>query len=140
VVAGDLCRYAELIPEDPRLAVFLERLGQVVHCRMLMTDAEYHQSRVYREVLRDAGIEYICGVNFGVNRQHMSGMVLLRDQSQPPFSAEDCVPMKVLVPHIRRVLDLHGFIGRLEPENRIARDRLDALGAGVVVADGTGSL
>jgi DNA-binding CsgD family transcriptional regulator len=132
--------YAALIPEDPRLAVFLERPGQAVHCRMQMTDAEYHQSRIYREVLRDEGVEYACGVNFGENRQHISGMILLRDQSQPPFSAEDCERLHALVPHIRRVLTLHGYIGRLELENRISHDTLDALGAGVIVIDKNGKI
>jgi DNA-binding CsgD family transcriptional regulator/PAS domain-containing protein len=132
--------YAALIPEDPRLDLFLERSGQAVHCRMEMTDAEYHRSRVYREVLRDAGVEYLCGVNFGEDRQHMSGMLLLRDLSQPPFSESDCARFQLFVPHIRRVLTLHGFIGQLEQENRISRDTLDALGAGVIVVDGNGKI
>lgn len=132
--------YAALIPEDPRLDLFLERPGHAVHCRMGVTDAAYHQSRVYRDVLHDAGVEYTCGVNFGENRQHMSGMFLMRDTTQPPFSAADCARLQQLVPHIKRVLDLHGTIGRLEQENRISHDTLDALGAGVVVLDGNGRI
>jgi DNA-binding CsgD family transcriptional regulator len=67
-------------------------------------------------------------------------MVLLRDLSQPPFSADDSARFQVFVPHIRQVLSLHGFIGRLEEENRISRDTLDAFGAGVIVVDGNGTI
>lgn len=132
--------YAALIPEDPRLDWLLKCPGQAVHCRMEMTDAEYHRSRVYREVLGDAGVEYVCGVFFGENRQYLSGMVLLRDLSQPPFSADDSARFQVFVPHIRQVLSLHGFIGRLEQQNRISHNTLDALGAGVIVVDGNGKI
>ncbi|WP_299970381.1 hypothetical protein [uncultured Roseobacter sp.] len=137
---GAYATYAELIPEDPRLALFLENPGQVVHCRMRMTDAEYHQSRVYREVLRDAGVEYLCGVNFSDDRQHIFGMFLLRDHLQSPFSVQECDAMQELVPHIKRVLTLHGFIERLEVENQILHDTLDALGAGVVLIDGSAKI
>lgn len=132
--------YAELIPEDPRLDILLKYPGQAVHCRMEMTDAEYRSTRIYREVLRDLGVEYVCGVNFGEDRACLAGMFLLRDQSQPPFTADDCERLQPLVPHIRRVLDLHGFIGRLELQNRITHDTLDSLGAGVIVIDASGMI
>lgn len=132
--------YAALIPDDPRLALFLERPGEVVHCRMGVTDAEFHQSRVYCEVLHNAEVEYLCGVNFGEDRQHISGMFLLRDRSQPPFSEQECEALQKLVPDIQRVLGLHGFIGSLELENQISQNTLDALGAGVIVIDGNGRI
>ncbi|MBC7282516.1 hypothetical protein [Hoeflea sp.] len=132
--------YAALIPEDPRLDLFMEAPGRALHCRMGVTDAQYHQSRVYREVLCAAGVEYLCGVNFGENREHLSGMFLIRDTTQAPFTADDCAQLQLLVPHIRRVLNLHGFVGRLEQSDRISRDTLDALGAAVMVLDANGQI
>jgi hypothetical protein len=48
--------YADLIPEDPRLSIFLSKSHQAVHCRMAPSDAEHHSSRVYQEDPGEAGL------------------------------------------------------------------------------------
>lgn len=134
----DFQTYAELMPDDPRLEQFLGNPWQARHCRMGISDETYHNSRVYKELLRRENVEYTLGLSFGQGAAFLSGMFLVRDRTQPCFNDEDCAKLQSLVPHLKQVFRLQEYVGRLEQENNVMHSTLDALSAGVVVVDGTG--
>jgi hypothetical protein len=57
-------RFAQLMPTDPRVR-FIERFpSRPLSCRMELGEAESRSSRMYRDILRPAGVEYSLVVKF----------------------------------------------------------------------------
>lgn len=126
-------KYKELMLDDPRLPHFSKNCCRAVHCRMGITDAELHQSRMYREVLSAANIEYTLGTNLVDADRSMTFFLLLRPPTQPQFDASDCALLEELIPHLSRVFKLHGNIGKMELDKSLAFDTLDAMAVGTIV-------
>lgn len=132
-------RYEELMPEDPRLALFVNRPFRPMHCRMAVSDEELRATRVYQEVLAPDGIEYSLGVNLVEEDETNSFFVAMRGPEMPPFSGAECQLLEQLVPHLRRVLRIYRRFALLDLDRLAALEGLDQIAVGVVVAreDGT---
>lgn len=138
--AEHMLRYEALMSEDPRLERFRANPFKAVHCRMLLTEEELHDSRVYKEVLSVGGVEYSMGVNFIENERAISYFLLLRDATMPPFSEQDCADLAVLVPHLARALRLQRELDTISFEKEVGFGALDSMALAVVIADENGSI
>ncbi len=133
--AAHMQHYERLMGEDPRIPHFSANPFRPIHCRMALTDAQLHASRVYAEVLAVGGVEYSLGVNLVEDTRTLSYFLVLRDQSQPPFTDADCELMGMLIPHLRRALKLQGDLGRIAFERTAAVDALDEIATGIIIVD-----
>lgn len=138
--ADHMLRYEALMSEDPRLKKFSANPFKAVHCRMLLTEEELHDSRVYKEVLSVGGVEYSMGVNFAENERAISYFLLLRDATMQPFSRRDCEKLAVLVPHLARALRLQRELDTISFEKEVGFGALDSMALAVVIADENGSI
>lgn len=132
-------RYQELMPEDPRLALFVNRPFRPMHCRMAVSDEELRASRVYQEVLAPDGIEYTLGVSLVEEDETNSFFCAMRGPDMPPFSDAECETLAELVPHLRRILRIYRRFALLDLDRIAALEGLDQISVGVIVAreDGT---
>jgi DNA-binding CsgD family transcriptional regulator/PAS domain-containing protein len=138
--AEHMLRYESLMSEDPRLKRFSANPFKVVHCRMLLTEEELHDSRVYKEVLSVGGVEYSMGMNFIENERALSYFLLLRDATMPPFTLRDCEKLQVLVPHLARALRLQRELDTISFEKEVGFGALDSMALAVVIADENGGI
>lgn len=132
-------RYQELMPEDPRLALFVSNPFRPMHCRMAVSDEELWATRVYQEVLAPDGIEYSLGANLAEEDETNSFFIALRGPGMAPFGDVECKLLEKLVPHLRRVLRIYRRFALLDLDRIAALEGLDQVSVGVVVVreDGT---
>jgi DNA-binding CsgD family transcriptional regulator len=100
-----LSKYEALIAEDPRASVFAIE-GQPVHCRMGVSDASLHASRVYREYLEPLNIEYTMVVIVPAGGGITHDLGLTRGRSGKAFDQSDCERLGELVPHLERAFSI----------------------------------
>lgn len=127
--------YESLMGEDPRLPYFSANPFKPVHCRMSLTDEQLHASRVYKEVLSVGGVEYSLGVNLVEDNRTLTYFLVLRDQTQPPFSDQDCEMLAALIPHLNRAIKLQRDLGLIEFGKNVGFDTLDCMALGIVIID-----
>jgi DNA-binding CsgD family transcriptional regulator len=132
-------RYQELMPEDPRLALFVSNPFRPMHCRMAVSDEELWATRVYQEVLAPDGIEYSLGANLAEEDETNSFFIALRGPGMAPFGEAECKLLEKLIPHLRRILRIYRRFALLDLDRVAALDGLDQVSVGVVVVreDGT---
>jgi DNA-binding CsgD family transcriptional regulator len=132
-------RYQELMPEDPRLALFVNNPFRPMHCRMAVSDEELWATRVYQEVLAPDRIEYSLGANLAEEDETNSFFIALRCPEMAPFGEKECKLLEKLIPHLRRVLRIYRRFALLDLDRIAALEGLDQVSVGVVVVreDGT---
>lgn len=132
-------RYQELMPEDPRLALFVSNPFRPMHCRMAVSDEELRATRVYQEVLAPDGIEYSLGANLAEEDETSSFFIALRGPGMAPFGEAECSLLEQFVPHLRRALRIYRRFALLDLDRIAALEGLDQVSVGVVVIreDGT---
>jgi DNA-binding CsgD family transcriptional regulator len=128
-------RYESLMAEDPRLPYFSANPFKPVHCRMSLSEAQLHASRVYQEVLSVGGVEYSLGVNLVEDTRTLTYFLVLRDRTQAPFTDRDCELMAMLIPHLNRALKLQRDLGLIEFGRSAAFDTLDSMALGIFIVD-----
>ncbi|MGB9114681.1 helix-turn-helix transcriptional regulator [Bradyrhizobium sp.] len=133
-------RYESLMSEDPRLKYFSSNPFKPIHCRMALTDAELHASRVYKEVLSIGAVEYSLGVNLVESDRALSYFLVLRDATQPRFTEVECEKMSVLIPHLARALRLERALDTLDFERQVVFSAIDSVALGVVIIDADGRI
>lgn len=133
-------RYQELMPEDPRLALFVNRPFRPMHCRMAVNDEQLRASRVYREVLAPDAIEYTLGVSLIEDDETNSFFCAMRGPDMPPFGEADCELLAEIVPHLRRILRIYRRFALLDLDRIAALEGLDQIAVGVIVTRADGSI
>jgi DNA-binding CsgD family transcriptional regulator len=136
MVTSDQWQLVEaLLHEDPRMAVWWQRLpGKPHSCRMTMDAEVYHATRLYREVLGPAGVEYTLGVKLEDEEQGaFTGIAVMRNKTMVPFDQADCDLMGVLIPHLRRSLAMYKRFAVLDLGQRTALEALDHIATGIVL-------
>lgn len=131
-----IARYRQTaMTEDPRLPLWLQNPNRAVHCRMGITDVALHQSLFYQQVLAPAGVEYAMGAMLTDERELAARFGLMRSADQPGWNEDDCADFGLLVPHMRRALQLHRRLATLDLQRSAAIGVLDKLPMGVAVVD-----
>lgn len=134
-----VARFQELAPEDPRTIPLRGRFGTdifagVQHCRMLITEDVLHASRIYKEALAPAGIEYTMAAQV-IQEGRLTGLGVMRGASGPTFTDRDCAELNRLVPHLQRVIAIQRRLAELDFAARHSLDALDKVPTGIVVVD-----
>lgn len=124
-----------LMDEDPRMPAFRTAKFRPLHCRMVVREADLHDSAVYNEALSILGIEYSLVVNldedFGMTRY----LGFTRERTRDPFDVSDCALLAEMIPHLRRALSIRSELERLNREHSVATETLNQLPVGVLVVD-----
>ncbi len=131
----------QLLPEDPRMVVWQRLPGKPHSCRMTMDVAAYHASRLYREVLDPAGVEFTLGVKLeDEEADAFTGIAMFRNKTLVAFDQADCDIMGLLIPHLRRSLSMYKRFAVLGLGQRTALEALDHIATGIVLLGEAGSV
>lgn len=133
-------KYEQLVREgaDPMTPVWLRLLDRPAHCRMFVTDEQMRNSRFYKEIMYP-NIEYRLVV-LTEDDPVVTSFGLCRGPDGSPFTADDCDALTRLLPHIKGAAKLHLRFIELDFESRIARQVLDDLPVGIVIAERSGRI
>ena len=128
-------RYEALLPEDPRMPAYAKYLGNPQACRMTVDEQTLHASRMYREVLVPARIEYTLGLKLDGDNNGGTGLAITRDDRSSPFDQADCDLLGKIIPHLKRALEIHKRFALLDFGQRMALEALDRIATGIVLLD-----
>ncbi len=131
-------RYEALLPEDPRMPAYAKYLGKPQSCRMTVDEQTLHASRFYREVLVPARIEYSLGIKLDGDDNGGTGLAIFRDDRSSPFDHADCDLLGIIIPHLKRALEIHKRFALLDFGQRMALEALDRIATGIVLLEEDG--
>ena len=133
-------RYEALLPEDPRVLVYAKYPGKPQSCRMTIDEPTLHASRIYREVLVPARVEYTLGILLDGDDKAGTGLAIMRDDSFPPFDQADCDLLGKIIPHLKRAMEIHKRFTLLDFGQRMALEALDRIATGIVLLEEDGGV
>ena len=137
------------LPDEARTYFFgqhpmvrhLERHGDVPAVRIsdFLSQRQYRNTGLYREVFRASGVEYQMGCTLPSPSPRLS-VSLTYNRSHRDFSMEDRLMLDLLRPHLFEAYRNAERITRLRELTTYADRALDATGCAMVVADGAGTI
>lgn len=127
-------RASELFAEDPRIEYARRHAGMPVTCRQSVEEKILHSSRVYKEFLQPAGVEYTLGVHF-LQETMGSALSVMRGPDDPPFNQSDTDLLSEIIPSIKRAIELHKRLAMLDFEKRAALDAFNGIPMGMFLLD-----
>lgn len=131
-------KQVELADEDPRMLYARAHPNMPFRCTDVMPVAEFQATRIYRELLQPAGIEFSLSVQFSDEQELFTGLSLHRTPSLPAFSVEERDMLGELIPHLRRTLDLQRRLAAAHEQSDSLAGVLNSLLIGVIVVDAEG--
>jgi DNA-binding CsgD family transcriptional regulator len=135
-----VARFQELAPEDPRFLAIRRQFASrpaalALHCRMMVTDEELHASRVYKEALLPAGIEYVLAAHIW-HGPKLTSISAMRGPHGAAFGERERAEMGRLVPHLQRAVAIQRRLAELDFAARLSLDALDKVPSAIIVVDG----
>ena len=128
---------AHLFPDDPRITYAMRHAGMPVTCRQCVDEEILHASRVYKEFLGPAGVEYTMGVHF-MDQTMGYALSVMRGPDGRPFTQADSELFGEFVPSVKRAIELHKRLAMLDFEKRLAFEAFDSMPLGLVLVAGDG--
>jgi DNA-binding CsgD family transcriptional regulator/PAS domain-containing protein len=118
-----------------------ERGNQALLMHELVTPEVWERSEIYNDFVRPASTFFWClGAAIPLRDGQMGMLGLLRNQPERHFGASEAAGLDVLLPHLRRSLQLTYHLRGLELDLAHARASLDTLSIGVVVCNAEGKV
>jgi DNA-binding CsgD family transcriptional regulator/PAS domain-containing protein len=115
-------------------------VGTPVHIHSLWPIEEMKKTTFYQEVLKKQDVLYGSG-SLLLRTPSLHGMfVLNRSERAGPFSDADLDMLRILVPHLKRVMQITLEMNAIAQERETFASTLDSLSIGVVLADSHGKL
>lgn len=91
------------LENDPRYNLGLKFPNRPVHCRQLVTDQEFHASKIYRELFQPHGFDYTMATIVNLETDGWGYILgLVRKKFRPAWNENDLEKMQLYVPHLRQ--------------------------------------
>ncbi|MGU3626296.1 helix-turn-helix transcriptional regulator [Comamonas sp. C24C] len=134
---------SEVIPYDP-YAQWSPFLGiakdQVLTLRDVMTESEWHSCRYYTDWCKGVDIEHILAVDVMTDNGCSYGWRITRSASAGAFESRQLDLVRMLVPHLRRVLNMQLNLHRDRQVISLYGRATAQLMMGVVILDQAGKM
>jgi DNA-binding CsgD family transcriptional regulator len=108
----------------------------------IISDSEFRESLIYRDICRLTGTFYVLGALLSIGDPHGAFGVfgVLRSEKDGLFPAEQKRRGAILVPHLKRALQLRERLRGIDIQQRAIHEALEGLAVGVMVAAENGRL
>jgi DNA-binding CsgD family transcriptional regulator len=114
------------------------RVGRVYTGEMLCSSGELERSEYYNDFFRKLGVFHALGGTLREADQGIPFISCLRSRRAGPFREEEARVLRALVPHLRRVIHIHGSVCAIDQSAIETMDVLERLGIGCIVLDRIG--
>lgn len=112
--------------------------GEVLTGTDLLSDADLQKSEYYNDFLRRIDAHHVLTATLLGEKKRLSMVSLLRPKRAGPFGDRSIELLRLLVPHLKRALQLHRRMAGLKSEREAAVEVLDRVPAGVILLDRKG--
>jgi DNA-binding CsgD family transcriptional regulator/PAS domain-containing protein len=127
--------FSELMPTDPRVQLVRKFPSRPFSCRLAFGDAELHGSRMYRDILAPAGVEYSMVVSIPEDDGTLIMHGVFRGRRSTYFKEPEVEAFGELIPHVKQAVALSEHLARVDLINRIAFEALDGISIGILLVD-----
>lgn len=112
----------------------------VLTVQELIGDEEWRASAMYREYLRPLGIRHLMGADIFTTDGLECRLRLTRDESQGEFGDAEKAFCRVLLPHLKRAIEMHARIESLECERQLFAGTVNRMLVGMITFDQQGEI
>jgi DNA-binding CsgD family transcriptional regulator/PAS domain-containing protein len=130
--------YAKINPLFP--AVYAFPVGQVYQQSDVISFAELHETRIYKEWMQPQGFVDFIGCHLDKSAGSCIPLTIIRHERDGLVDERAISRMDLIVPHIRRAALIGNVVGLRTCEAATLADTLDGLAAGILLVDGTGRI
>lgn len=123
---------------DPRFALGNAHVGRVLSDVEHLEPAAFERSEIYNDFLEPFGVRYTLFGQLGLGDGLAAAQAFMRDRSEGPFEAEQIREVTLLLPHLRRALDLRRLVQRCQDQLADLRAALDLVPTPLAIVDDTG--
>lgn len=110
-------------------------LSRIVTDDDLVSEEERQKTGFYREWLRHLDIYRMLGAAFSAGESGIGVLGIHRPEDAPQFGEEERHRVSILLPHLKRALNLSQRIAQTSFAHAAGFESLDAVDTGVVIAD-----
>ncbi|MBP7001098.1 hypothetical protein [Amaricoccus sp.] len=126
---------------DPRLQKTLHLPNRPLFERQVISEAEWHASRMYREVMLPAGLDSTLATHMVVEEEGVSALVgFIRGVGDPPFVDADIQRFHLYLPHFREAMRCAARMHRAEAGRGALAELFDWMRVATVVTDRLGAV
>jgi len=127
--------FSELMPTDPRIRFIEQYPSRPLSCRLAISDAELHGSKMYQDLLRHADVEYSLVVCSPEDDGSLIMFGVFRGKQSTFFKEQEAEAFGELIPHVKQAMALSEHLARIDLVNRIAFEALDGIAMGILLVD-----
>ncbi len=132
-------RYAALSSTDPMSQAAVLYPGKAIRCGQVASREEIEATRLYKEVLYPANIEYRMATLVGDPGKHVMALALSRGRDAPDFDDDDVALISEFTPYFRRAMELYSNLSSSQTAGNVALAALDSLSIGIAILDANAS-
>lgn len=114
--------------------------GQVVTMDELLPEEELLQSEFYRQYLEPAGVFHILGADTREPDGMEARLRVMRGQDETPFNEAEKQLFACVAAHMRRAIQIHALLNRMESERDLYAGAVNQLAVGTLILDETGKV
>lgn len=114
--------------------------GKVVTLAELLPAEKMAASEYYSQYLKPAGVFHIIGADTREPGGSVANLRVCRGQPEAEFDQRDRQLINMLMPHLKRAIQLHTHIKHTESERDLYSNAVDKLAVGTVILDQRGRL
>jgi DNA-binding CsgD family transcriptional regulator/PAS domain-containing protein len=111
---------------------------RVVTVDDILSEADWRRSAYFRDWCAGHDVFHVMAVDVQTREGTVHGFRVTRSEGAPRFTAADRARCEMLVPHLRRVLNLHLLINQDRQVSRVYSRAMAHLMVGAIVIDGQG--
>ncbi|MBK6348867.1 MAG: helix-turn-helix transcriptional regulator [Proteobacteria bacterium] len=111
---------------------------RVVTVDDILSEADWRGSAYYRDWCASHDVFHVMAVDIQTREGSVHGLRITRAECAPRFSAADRARCEMLVPHLRRLLNLHLLLNQDREINRVYGQAMAHLMVGAIMLDGQG--
>lgn len=114
---------------------------QVVEAGEILGEQRWLDSLFYREYLQPLDIRHIIGVDLSPSQEGEDCRLrVTRSHAQPPFSERDKAFCRLILPHLKRSVQLYSRMDQIDIERKLFATTIDRLQVGTVTLDDKGAI
>lgn len=113
---------------------------RVVTIQDVVGDEAWLQSELYKQFLAPMDVRYVLGVNIRSESGHETKLRICRRHGAAPFSAKDKAIFQIVLPHLKRSIELHSRLDVIESERSLYAGTVDRMLVGLVILDENGAI
>jgi DNA-binding CsgD family transcriptional regulator/PAS domain-containing protein len=111
---------------------------EVLTVQELIGDEDWQRSAMYQEYLRPLGVRYLLGADIITADGLECRLRLTRSEAQSQFTEADKAFCRMLLPHLKRAIELHARLESLECERQLFAGTMNRMLVGMVTFDQDG--